>query len=261
MWENYSYHVMKSIIIPEFVAHRGDNKHYPENSYKGIEAALKAGAKYVEFDVQMTADLQFIVHHDADLKRTAHQDVSIFSHSYDELRKFSIHESTRFSHRHYPTPISLLTEILQLLAQYPNTTAFIEVKVQSLKQWGKEKVMDALLSLLKSYQGKHVVISFSALALHYLKQYSDLAVGWVIKDYTKKSYDKAVALKPEFLICDYKKITQDKAPWQGSWEWMLYSINNPSDAFYYAQLGVELIETDDIQMLLSSSHLEESRVA
>lgn len=248
-------------MIPKLVAHRGDNQNFPENSYKGIEASLKAGARFVEFDVQMTEDQQFIVHHDVDLKRTARQDVSVFAHSYEELKNFSIHESTRFNNKHYPTPISLLSDVLVLLRKYPAATAFVEVKTQSLKQWGKEKVMDALLDLLKPYQSQCVVISFNSPSLHYVKQHSELSVGWVVKDYNNKSLDKAKKLEPDFLICDYKKVPDDEAPWAGSWKWMLYSINNPEVASYYAQLGIEFIETDDIQKLLVSSLLQRERVA
>jgi len=252
---------MTPAIAPKIIAHRGDNKNFPENSYKGIEAALKAGARFVEFDIQMTADQQFIVHHDADLMRTAKQDVSIFEHGYDALRKFSIHESTRFNNAHYPTPISLLTDVLCLLDQYPQATAFVEIKTQSLKHWGKKTVMDALLPLLNPYESQCTVISFNSTVLHYTQQHSDLTTGWVVKYYTEESYKKADALQPEFLICDYKKLPHNKILWEGSWKWMLYSIDNPEDAYLYTQLGIEFIETDDIQKLLASPLLQEKKAA
>lgn len=245
----------------KLVAHRGDNKNFPENSYKGIEAALKTGVNYVEFDVQMTADQQLIVHHDTDLQRTAKQNVSVFDYTYSELRRFSIHESTRFNNKHYPTPISLLSDVLALLKQYPNAKAFVEIKTQSLKKWGRAFVMDALLRLLKPYASQCVVISFNSLALRYTQQYSDLQVGWVVKHYNQIYYDKAAAFQPDFLICDYKKTPTEKALWEGKWKWMLYSINTPELAILYMQRGIELIETDDVHHLFSSSLLYESKAA
>jgi glycerophosphoryl diester phosphodiesterase len=245
----------------KLVAHRGDNKNYPENSYKGIEAALKAGVKYVEFDVQMTADQQLIVHHDTDLKRTAKQDISVFDYSYTDLRKFSIHESTRFNNKHYPTPISLLSDILALLAQYPNAKAFVEIKTQSLKQWGRHFVMDTLLRQLKPYAAQCVIISFNSLALHYAQQHSELQIGWVVKYYNRKFEEKAIAFKPNYIICDYKKTPTEKALWEGEWKWMLYGINTPEIALSYAERGVEFIETDDIHYLFSSPLLWESKAA
>ena len=251
---------MNYLMTPTLVAHRGDNKNFPENSYKGIESVLKAGVGFVEFDIHMTADQQFIVHHDADLNRTAKQDVSVFDHSYDELRQFSIHESTRFNNKHYPTPISLLSDVLTLLQQYPNAKAFVEIKTQSLKHWGKEVVMEALLRQLKPYAAQCIIISFNSLALRYVQQKSEMVVGWVIKYYNKKSQANALAFTPDFLICDYKKIPTEKALWNGEWKWMLYSINTPETALSYWQRGIEFIETDNIHEL-QSSLLQQNKVA
>ena len=249
------------MITTKLIAHRGDNKHFPENSYKGIKAALQAGARYIEFDIQMTADRHFIVHHDANLKRTAKKDISVFSNNYEELRQFSIHESTRFSNKHYPTPLSLLTDILKLLKEYPDATAFVEIKTQSLKEWGKEVVLDTLLPLLAPYQSQCILISFNSLALRYAKQNSQFKIGWVIKNYNHHSHEKATALQPDFLICDYKKLPKNKELWKGRWEWMLYSINKPEVAYYYAQQGIQYIETDDIQQLLASPLLQRRKAA
>lgn len=249
------------MITTKLIAHRGDNKNYPENSYKGIKAALQAGARYIEFDIQMTADQQFIVHHDANLKRTAKKDISVFASNYEQLRQFSIHESTRFNNKHYPTPLSLLTDVLQLLNEYPDVTAFVEIKTQSLKEWGKEAVLDTLLPLLAPYQSQCVLISFSSLALHYAKQQSQLKTGWVIKNHNDNTQQKAIALQPDFLICDYKKIPKNHTLWKGRWEWMLYSINKPEVAYYYARQGIQYIETDDIQQLLASPLLQQRKAA
>ena len=42
--------------IPELVAHRGYPQHYPENTLIGIEAAITAGARFIDVDVQLSAD-------------------------------------------------------------------------------------------------------------------------------------------------------------------------------------------------------------
>ena len=57
--------------IPALVAQRGYMHTYPENTWLGLEAALKAGACWIEFDLQMCADGRFVLLHDADFKRTA----------------------------------------------------------------------------------------------------------------------------------------------------------------------------------------------
>ena len=56
--------------IPQLIAHRGYAKRYPENTLEGIAAAIKAGACFVEFDVQVTADGVPVLLHDNTVDRT-----------------------------------------------------------------------------------------------------------------------------------------------------------------------------------------------
>ena len=56
--------------IAQLVAYRGYMQQYPENTWSALEAALQAGACWLEFDVQMCADGYFILLHDADFSRT-----------------------------------------------------------------------------------------------------------------------------------------------------------------------------------------------
>jgi len=53
----------KTVVI----AHRGFHRDYPENTVEAFRAALDLGADGVEFDVQETADGQFVIHHDDEI--------------------------------------------------------------------------------------------------------------------------------------------------------------------------------------------------
>jgi len=50
------------------IAHRGFHRDFPENTVEALRAARELGADGVEFDVQETADFQFVVHHDDDIR-------------------------------------------------------------------------------------------------------------------------------------------------------------------------------------------------
>src|SRR6266480_6507973 len=52
------------------VAHRGASADEAENTLPAFEAAVRAGADAVEFDVRMTADGVAVVMHDPDVSRT-----------------------------------------------------------------------------------------------------------------------------------------------------------------------------------------------
>lgn len=49
---------------PDVIAHRGGALLWPESSMYAFEQAVKAGAEYLEFDLQLTADNELLVTHD-----------------------------------------------------------------------------------------------------------------------------------------------------------------------------------------------------
>lgn len=55
----------------KIVAHRGYSARHPENSLASFDAAIAAGADYVETDVRMTRDGVLVCSHDPDLQRIA----------------------------------------------------------------------------------------------------------------------------------------------------------------------------------------------
>lgn len=233
------------------IAHRGDNTNYPENSYAGIEAALKAGAKYVEFDLQMNADKTLIVFHDDDFVRMADNDVSLFETNDAALKKISVHEPDKFFKQYYPTRVPHLDEVIELFKAYPEAKALVEIKVQSLEYWGLETVMKKLLASLKVITRQAIVISFSAEALLYTQEYSSMEVGLVFNQYLKKHLETGMKIKPEYMICPYK-IVPEKVLWKGDWKWMIYTINEVKDAKEWLNRGdIDFIETDDINLLLN----------
>ncbi|MBM7642121.1 glycerophosphoryl diester phosphodiesterase membrane domain-containing protein [Streptococcus loxodontisalivarius] len=61
----------------QILAHRGDVNKGVENSIEAMEAAAKEGANYVEMDIILSKDGQFIVSHDNNLKRLTGKDISI----------------------------------------------------------------------------------------------------------------------------------------------------------------------------------------
>jgi len=244
--------IVRAMNSHRLVAHRGDNTNYPENSYAGIEAALMAGAKYIEFDIQMNADESLVVIHDTNLKRTANLDKSLFELSDETLKAISVHEPRRFAEQHYPTYVPHLQEILHLLKRYPQAQAFVEIKVESLKHWGLEKVMDKLIHQLKDYAPQVTIISFSEKALSYAKQHSHLRLGYVFRKYREKTRVKVTNLQPDFLICS-KVIVPSQGLWQGNWQWMIYSINKVKKMQILLQReDIQLFETDNIQLMLNA---------
>jgi len=232
------------------VAHRGYMEMYPENSWRGIQAALDTGANWVEFDIQMYKPGQFILLHDADFQRTANYPGALFDIPEAQLQEISIHEPERLGERFNPEPICFLEEALTRLVQYPSARAMVEVKEESLTHWGLKPVMQALLPILTGFKTQCILISFSIDALEYAKNHCDIDIGWVLRNYDQRSVTRALGLNPQYLICNHTKLSQDKMPASGPWRWMLYDITDPDLAVHWMHQGIDLIETRDIGKLV-----------
>ena len=238
------------MAIPHLVAHRGHMEQYPENTLVGLEAALQCGAAYVEFDVQCTGDGKLVVIHDTTLERTTGVNGNVFEMSLQELEAVRAHEPERFSLAFFNERIPSLGDVVRLLQHYPKATAFVEIKHQSIDQFGIDTVIPALLQALEIIHQQCVVISYHYEALKYVQQHSDFPTGWILRDYDDDSQQKAIELNPDYLIINHRKIPVKQEPWPGDWHWMVYDVTDPELAIHYATFNIPLIETRNICSML-----------
>ena len=247
---------MNDTSVPQLVAHRGYLHRYPENTWRSLEAALRAGACWLEFDIQLCRDGEFILLHDDNFERTAGINRSVFdidSHHTD----ISVHEPLRFGDRFASTPVSTLSDVLCKLTAYPAARALVEVKQESIDRWGLDSVMQKLTPRLTQHQPQCVLITYNLEALAwYREQQPKLPIGWVLQHYDREHRARAEALQPDYLICNQRKIPTDESPWRGRWQWMLYDIVDPAQALNWALQGVNLIETADIGAMLQDPRLK-----
>lgn len=235
----------------QLVAHRGYMALFPENTWVGLKAALDLGASWIEFDIQMPTEGQFILLHDDNFQRTAGNPDSVFNLDKEAIASLSVHEPERLGDQFYPEPVTGLEELLIKLKQYPNARAMVEIKEESLNHWGLEAVMRPLLSQLQNHKTQCVLISFSLPALTYAKAQSDIDLGWVLRRYDNPSIEQARELSPRYLICNHTKLPTDAPPIDGPWAWMLYDLTDPSVIEKWVEQGIELIETRDIRSLIN----------
>lgn len=74
--------------MPRVVAHRGDSKHFPENTLPAFLSAVKMGIDVVETDVHITSDNIIVIWHDNTLERNTNGTGSIEEHTYHELLEY-----------------------------------------------------------------------------------------------------------------------------------------------------------------------------
>ncbi|MCK4709219.1 MAG: hypothetical protein KAU21_11430 [Gammaproteobacteria bacterium] len=248
---------------PELIAHRGYSAKYPENTLASIEAALTAGARFVEFDLQMIADDEFILMHDANLQRSSGIKKSVFSLTSSTVRHFQADYYSVFSGQFNGIKIPLLDHAISLFKQFPEVILMVEIKEESLAEYGTEYVMKHLLSRLSDIKDRCYIISFSFEAIEYVKEHSDFKTGYVLHKFNQAHQQQAQSLKPDLLICNYRKLPElndsgnlpADALWPGDWQWALYIIDNAELALIYGNNGIKFIETNHIAQLLENSQL------
>jgi glycerophosphoryl diester phosphodiesterase len=101
---------------PLAFAHRGGAAHAPENSWRAFEHAVGLGYRYLETDLQATADGVLVAFHDKTLTRVCGQDGRVRRLSYAELSAARI-DGTE--------PIPVLEE---LLTAWPDIRFNLDVK-------------------------------------------------------------------------------------------------------------------------------------
>ena len=125
----------------EVTAHRGDSKHYPENTMSAFKGAKKLGADWIELDVQMTRDGEIIVIHDTSLQRTTGLHKNTWELSYDEIRKLDA--GSFFDEKYKDERIPLLKEVL-LYAKENHIKLNIELKPTGHEKDFEKTVIDLI---------------------------------------------------------------------------------------------------------------------
>lgn len=230
------------------VAHRGWPGRYPENSLTGMEAVLEAGARYVEFDVQLSGDGQPMVIHDDKLERLTGFKGKVGELDQDALRALTVAGPEGRLDR-LPT----LEEMLTLLARWPEVTVFIELKRASMRRFGRPALIDPVLAAVSSLPNPVVIISFDSEAVEMARSRADVAIGWVFKPWTDQARADAARLAPEYLFVRADRVPEGLQPfWPGDWRWVVYGVEDRSTASGLLERGADLIETDGLPEMVAA---------
>lgn len=231
------------MIIPQLVAHRGYPRHYPENTLIGIEAAIHAGARFVEVDVQISRDRVPVLFHDRGLKRVCGVSGRIQDYRYEELWKMHAAEPDRFGGRFHGVHIPRLAELGHFLQRDPGVTAFIELKRSSLEHFGVDTMLDLVRRALKPAHAQCVLISYSLPALLAARAAGWSRTGAVIDRWGQREQESIAAVGPEFLFCDADGLPRQGRLDTGDMKLVVFEVAEARAALALAERGVDFIET------------------
>jgi len=228
--------------IPELIGHRGYPRHYPENTLIGIEAAIAAGARYIETDIQLTKDQVPVLFHDRDLVRICGVPGTIADYTFEQLQQFPASEFARFGYKYVRTRIPALAELRVLLARHPSVTAFIELKRAAIERFGADTVLTGALRALEPVIAQCVPISYVLEVLPAARRRWP-AVGAVIDRWRERKQEIIRTIQPEYLFCDVEGLPRfGKLRFPGA-KLAVYEVADPETALRLAGRGVHLVET------------------
>ncbi|NND98924.1 MAG: hypothetical protein HKN47_16530 [Pirellulaceae bacterium] len=239
---------------PTLIAHRGASDRYPENTMVAYQAAVDAGAKFVELDVQLASDLVPIVHHDQDLTRMTGTVADLTQMISAEVLKLPGSYPERFGSQFSDNPLASLSEFVHWISQYPDVTVFVEIKRQSVEVFGADRTATSVIDIIRPIGKQAVVISFDRSVLVSVRSIApQIPIGWVLREYNDENHRHAERLEPEYLFCKTTRIPLDRKVWPGDWQWVLYNTDTVNEAMDFYESGFDMLETNRIVDLLGSN--------
>jgi glycerophosphoryl diester phosphodiesterase len=228
---------------PALVAHRGYALHYPENTVVGVEAAIAAGARYVEVDIQLAADETPVLFHDRTLQRVCDAPGAIHDYTLEQLQRFRAKEFDRFGYRYAQVPIATLAEFVELLQSHPYVSAFIEIKRAAIERFSIDTVLSRVLPLLQPIAERAVIISFSVPALVAARERGWQQIGVVIDRWRERRGAAIRALSPEYVFVDVDGLPRWGRLRFSASKIVVYEVADAKHARRLAKRGVHLVET------------------
>ena len=247
---------------PIVIAHRGYAARYPENTLTALQAAVDAGAEWLEFDVQLSADCVPVLLHDTNLQRTAGQSDSVFALTSDQLVACSSGEPGRFGARFADVTIPTLAAVSDWLGTQPRVRACVEIKSASIGRFGIEAVHRAVVDALGPARGQCVLVSFDDAFLFAARLAVPMPIGWVISEWTEASMRRARILAPDMLFVDQQLLPPAGAAlWTGDWQWVAYEVADADQALALSARGVQFVESMAVGELLADARLAPSQAS
>lgn len=240
---------------PELVAHRGYTLHYPENTLAALGAAIAAGARHLEVDVQLARDEVPVLFHDRTLKRLCGVDGAVHERTLAELGALRAADFQRLGYRFAQEPIATLADLVALLKAHPEVTAFVELKRIALAHFGVTLVLKRVFQELKPVLRQCVLISYSLAALRAARAQGWPRLGVVIDHWRERRDPLLREINPEFLFCDvdglprFGKLRHDNAIL------VVFEVADAQTALRLAGRGIDMIETFEVGELRAELEL------
>jgi glycerophosphoryl diester phosphodiesterase len=226
---------------PWIIGHRGASGHAPENTLASFRRAVELGARFIETDLRLSHDAQFVAMHDATLDRTSNGRGLVRDFTLAQLRELDAGSwyGREFAGEKIPT----LEEILNF-AREADVVFYLEIKHEA--GWGiHHGVAGALRAANEA--ARTVVISFDASMLGNLRRLdAGLLMGFLFENPLGDVLEKAqkigarqICPRGDLVTRELLSGAQDAGLQVAAW-----TVNEPARMDALISMGVNGIMTD-----------------
>ena len=201
--------------------------------------AMDDMADYIELDVQLTADDEVVVMHDASAARTTGVDRKISEMTLEEVKQLDAGSS--YSAEYAGEQVPTLEEVFQL------TDGKIRINIELKTTASSVKLAEKVIELIHQYnmEDKCVITSFDYYALKYAKHYdTKIQTGYILSvaygDYFNMPDIDFFSMNASFL----SKRTVDAIHQSGK-QVFAWTVNNQASIKNLTNKGVDNIITDN----------------
>ncbi len=236
--------------IDGVIGHRGAQDCAPENTLAAIDAAYRLGANWVEIDIQLTRDHQWVVFHDDTLERAAGNSAYLADCTLAELQNIKI-----FGDHKIPT----LSEVLQVVWAHKGVVN-LEVKIDPIVEDWQPLFIEKTIEVVNTWpvhQSRPLISSFNHKILHHLfttlpgqplgflmEDIDSELVRWCARHAERVSinFQHNRATEADFALLRHAHLSS-----------YAYTVNDVERAAYLRQQGISGVFTDIPQSLLTQT--------
>lgn len=237
-------------VADRLIAHRGWQSRFPENTLPALLGAVDVGARHLEFDLQLGAGHQPLLCHDRDLRRLCGVDRDVCTVAVGEEDTFSVHEPERFGGRQFGSALARLADLVAAMAEHPSVTLHAELKRHSLRCFGPEAMLDAVLPHLQAVESRCALISFDLDVLLRARARGWQRTALVLSDWAQAFDADCRILAPQAVFVS-TELLDGRRLRDLPWPVVVYEVGDALAARHWFDEGAAMVETFAIGELLN----------
>jgi glycerophosphoryl diester phosphodiesterase len=225
---------------PWIIAHRGASGHAPENTLAAFRKAVELGAAFIETDLQLTRDAQFVAIHDGTLQRTTNGAGAVRDIKLAELKELDA--GRWFDHSFIGERVPTLDQVLAF-GRANDVVFYLELKYEAA--WGMHH---ALAAALRNFDtARCIVISFDPGTIESLHQHDPaIMTGLLVEEIRPDTVKTAIGVGARQLCPRENLITPDlvNEAHLSDLQVATWTVNQPDQMRRVIAAGVDGIMTD-----------------